>query len=166
MLSVAHLGTLPHVPPGVGVSQAVLVTGVGQGDSTVGSLAASQSEGRVGETLHAPGHHHTAVAQTQLGSGETDCLETTGTDLVNGGAGRPHLQPRTQGCLACRGLAQAGLRRISVRLEDQDLCGSYLDDAAHEHLLNFTGINIGNVQARLDSGAAQLCSFEFLTLSH
>ena len=81
MLSVAHLGTLPHVPPSVGVRQTVLVTGVGEGDSTVGSLAARQSEGRVGETLHPPGHHHSAVTQTQLGSGETDCLETTGADL-------------------------------------------------------------------------------------
>ena len=81
MLSVDHLGTLPHVPPSVGVRQTVVVAGVGEGDSTVGSLAASQSEGRVGETLHPPGHHHSAVSQAQLGSGETHCLETTGADL-------------------------------------------------------------------------------------
>ena len=166
MLSVDHLGTLPHVPPSVGVRQTVVVAGVGEGDSTVGSLAARQSEGRVGETLHTSGHHHTAVAQAELCSGEADGLETTGADLVDGGAGRADLQPRPQGCLTCRGLAQPGLRRISVKWEDGEGSGSYLDDAAHEHLLDHTGINIGNIQARLDSSAAQLCSFEFLTLSH
>ena len=42
----------------------------------------------------------------------------------------------------------------------------YLDDASHEHLLHYTGLNIANIQARLDSGTAQLGSAEFLMLSH
>ena len=81
MLPVDHLGTLPHVPPSVGVRQTVVVAGVGEGDSTVGSLAARQSEGRVGETLHPPRHHDTPVTQAQLRRGQADGLETTGADL-------------------------------------------------------------------------------------
>ena len=42
----------------------------------------------------------------------------------------------------------------------------YLDDAPHQHLLHYTGVHIANIQAGLDSGAAQLGSTEFLTLSH
>ena len=81
MLPADHLGTLPHVPPSVGVRQTVVVAGVGEGEPAVGCLAASQSEGGVGETLHPPGHHDSAVTQAELGSGQTDCLETTGADL-------------------------------------------------------------------------------------
>ena len=40
----------------------------------------------------------------------------------------------------------------------------YLDDASHHHLLHNAGVNIGNIQARLDGGAAQSGSTEFLTL--
>ena len=105
LLQVGHLCTPPHVPPAVGVSQPVMVTGVRQRQPSVGSLAAGQSEGRVGEALHAPGHHDCPVAQAELGSGQADCLQPTGADLVDGGAGRAALQSRPQGCLASRGLA-------------------------------------------------------------
>ena len=111
MLSVGHLCTPPHVPPGVGVSQPVVVTGVRQRQPSVGSLAAGESEGRVGETLHTSGHHDGPVAQTELGRGQADCLEAAGTDLVDCGAGRAVLQASPQGGLAGRGLAQPGLGR-------------------------------------------------------
>ena len=128
------------MPPSVGVSQTVVVAGVGEREPTVGSLAASQGEGRVGETLHPPGHHDTPVTQAELGSGQTHCLQSTGADLgsvvtaaqsgrvlphlVDGGTGRPSLQPRPQGCLASRGLAQPGLGTISVKLNQSEVCGS------------------------------------------
>ena len=119
------------MPAAVGVSQAVLVAGVSQCHSPVRCLAAWQREGGVGETLHPPGNHDTPVTQAELGSGQTHCLQSTGADLgsvvtaaqsgrvlphlVDGGAGRPGLQPRPQGCLASRGLAQSGLGRVSVK---------------------------------------------------
>ena len=103
----SYLCTLSHVPPRVGVGQPVLVTSVGQAQPSVRGLAARESEGRVGQTLHPSRHHHVPVAQTELSRGEADRLEAAGTDLVDGGAGRAAGQTSAQSRLSCRSLTQS-----------------------------------------------------------
>ena len=64
-----------------------MVTRVHQFDATVGRVTTWQREGRVGQTLHPARHHHTPLTQRQLTRSEAHGLQTTGTDLVNCGAG-------------------------------------------------------------------------------
>ena len=158
------------MPAAVGVSQSVLVTGVGQTQTAVRSLTARESEGRVGETLHPSRHHHAPVSQTELRRGQAHRLEAAGADLVDGGGGRPSVEAGPESCLASWSLAQSGLHKsyqsTLAGIETQNRFGStcrhccfpflYLDHTSHEDLLDKTGTNIGFVKAGLYSGAAEL----------
>ena len=57
----------------------------------------------------------------------------------------PRAAWRTRKDLSVTGLDHEEVRFVSL----------YLDDASHKHLLHNTGINIGNIQARLNRSGAQ-----------
>ena len=59
-----------------------MVAGIGKLDAAIRGHAPGQREGRVGEALHAPGHHDAPLTQGQLGGRQADGLETTGAHLV------------------------------------------------------------------------------------